>query len=144
MSATNTTETAILSLIFTATAWADIAENDSAAPATSFYISLHTASPGEAGTQETNETAYTGYARIAVTRDGTGWTVTGGSVVNDAEIAFGQCTAAPGGAITHVGLGLSLSGAGTLLLSNPLDNSVTMQVGAVPIFSIGELEFTAE
>ena len=144
MSATNAAETAILSLIFTATAWADIAENDSSSPATSFYISLHTASPGEAGDQSTNETAYTGYARVAVARTGIGWTVTGGSVVNDGEIAFGQCTASPGAAITHVGLGTASSGAGALLLFNALDSNITMSVGTVPIFAIGELEFTCD
>jgi hypothetical protein len=144
MSATNGTETAILSLIFTATTWADIAENDTTGPATSFWISLHTASPGEAGDQTSNETAYTGYARQQVTRDGTGWTVTGGSVTNDGEIAFPQCTASPGSALTHVGIGKSETSTGTLLLYAALDSSVTMQVGTVPIFSAGELEITCD
>jgi hypothetical protein len=144
MSATNSTETAILSLIFTATAWADIAQDDGSSPQTSYWISLHTASPGEGGDQTTNETAYTGYARVEVTRDASGWTVTGGSVTNDAEIAFGQCSADPGAAVTHVGLGKSSSAAGTLMLFNALDNSVTMQVGTVPIFSATELEFTCD
>lgn len=144
MSATNATETAILSLIFTATAWADMAENDTSSPQTSFHISLHTASPGEAGSQDTSEVAYTGYARVEVTRDGTGWTVTGGSVTNDAELTFGQCTASPGSDITHVGLGKASSGAGTLLLFATLDSPITMQVGTVPVFSIGELEFTCD
>jgi hypothetical protein len=70
--------------------------------------------------------------------------VTGGSVVNDGELAFGQCTASPGSDITHVGLGTASSGAGTLLLFNALDASIAMQVGTVPIFSIGELEFTCD
>ena len=144
MSATNATESAILSLIFTATAWADIAENDATSPTASFWISLHTASPGDAGDQSSNETAYTGYARIEVARTTGGWTVTGNAVTNDAEIAFGQCSASPGAAITHVGLGKASSGAGTLLLYGTLDSSVTMQVGTVPIFSAGELEFTCD
>ena len=144
MSATNATETAILSLIFTATTWNNIAENDTTTPATSFYISLHTANPADTGDQSTSETAYTGYARVAVARDGTGWTVTGNSVTNDAEIAFGQCTASPGGDITHVGLGLSSSGAGTLLFYNPLDSEIPMTTGTVPIFSANELEFTCD
>lgn len=144
MSATNSMESAILSLIFTATTWNNIAENDSSSPATSFYISLHTASPGEAGDQTSNETAYTGYARIAVTRDASGWTVSGNSVTNDAEIAFGQCSASPGSNITYVGLGLSSTGTGTLLLFNELDASIPMTVGTVPIFSATELEFTCD
>lgn len=144
MSATNAVETAILSLIFTATTWDTIAENDTTAPATEFYISLHTADPGDAGAQNTSETAYTGYARVSIARTTGGWTVTGGAVTNDAEVAFGQCTAAPGGNITHVGLGISSSGAGTLLLSNPLDTPVAMQVGTVPIFDATDLEFTCD
>jgi hypothetical protein len=144
MSATTSVETAVLSLIFTATAWSKIADNTATTPATSFYISLHTASPGETGDQTSNELAYTGYARVAVTRDGSGWTVTGNSCTNDAEIAFGQCTASPGSNITYVGLGLDSSGAGTLLLYNALDASIAMQVGTVPIFSAGELEFTCD
>lgn len=144
MSATNATETAILGLIFTGTAWADMAENDTSSPTATFYISLHTASPGDAGNQATNETAYTGYARVAVARTTDGWTVSGGSVTNDAEIAFGQCSASPGSAITHAGLGTASSGATTLLMYAALDSSVTMQVGTVPIFSAGELEFTCD
>jgi hypothetical protein len=144
MSATNAFEASILGLIFTASAIADLAENDATSPATNLYISLHTASPGETGDQTTNETAYTGYARVAVARTTSGWTVTNGSCVNDAEIAFAICTASPGSAISHVGVGLSSSGAGTLLISNALDASVTMQVGTTPIFSAGELEFTCD
>ncbi len=144
MSASNATETAILSLIFTATAWADIAENDATSPQTSFWISLHTANPGDAGDQTTSEAGYTGYARIEIARSAAGWTVTGGSVVNDADVTFGQCTAAPGSDLTYVGLGKASTGAGTLLLSNPLDNPIAMQVGTVPVFSAGELEFTCD
>jgi len=49
MSATNSTETALLNLIFKGTTWASVAQNASSSPYTSFYISLHTSDPGEAG-----------------------------------------------------------------------------------------------
>lgn len=39
------------------------------------YVSLHTSDPGAGGSQTTNEATYTSYARVAVTRDGTAWTV---------------------------------------------------------------------
>ena len=68
MSATNTVETAILNLIFAAQAWANVADNAASSPITTFYISLHTADPGETGSQTTSETAYTGYARVAIDR----------------------------------------------------------------------------
>ncbi len=144
MSATNAVETAILQLIFNATTWNGFAENDTTSPNSSYYISLHTANPADTGDQTTSETAYTGYVRIEVNRNGSGWTVSGDAATNAAEIAFGQCTASPGSNITHVGLGTSVSGAGSLILYNPLDNAVAMQVGTVPIFSIGELEFTCD
>lgn len=142
MSATNATEDAILSLIFTATTWDGFAENDTTSPNTQFYISLHTADPGEAGSQNTSETAYTGYARIAVARTTDGWTISSGTATNDADIEFGQCTASPGSNLTYVGIGTDASGAGTLLLSAALTNSITMQVGATPLFSAGELDIT--
>ena len=142
MSATNATETALLALIFNATTFTGIAEDDSGTPYTQFYISLHTADPGEAGSQNTSETAYTGYARIAVIRDNTGWTVSGDTATNAADIEFGLCTASPGSSLTHVGIGTDVSGAGTLLLSASLSSSVVMQVGTTPIFSAGELDIT--
>jgi hypothetical protein len=143
MSATNTFETDILGLIFNATAIANLADNAASSPAAAFYISLHTASPGETGDQSTSETTYTGYARVAVNRNSGGWTVSGSSATNTAEIDFGQCT---GGAqtITHVGLGTASSGTGKLLLSNALDSSLVLAAGATPLFSIGELEFTCD
>lgn len=142
MSATNTFENDILGIIFTATAIANIADDAASSPLTSLYISLHTSDPGEAGAQNTGEASYTGYARVAVTRDTDGWTVSNGVATNDAEIAFGQCSASPGNAITHVGIGTSASGAGKLLLSDALASSITMQVGTTPIFSAGELDIS--
>lgn len=144
MSATNTVETALLNLIFTGTTWANFADNAASSPVTDFYISLHTSDPGEAGDQTTGETAYTGYARVAISRDGTDWTVSGNSASNAATITFGKCTAAPGAAITHVGLGTASSGAGSLILSNPLSSSLTMAAGVTPLFEAGGCAFTCD
>jgi len=55
----NTFEDDILKLIFNATAIADLADNDTTSPATTLTVALHTADPGEAGTQATSETAST-------------------------------------------------------------------------------------
>lgn len=130
MSKGNNTENNILKLIFNATTWNDIAENDTTGPAANLTVALHTADPGEAGTQSTNETAYTGYARISVARTAGGWTVTGNSVSPTANIDFGECTAAPGAAITHVSVG---TGVGSeLLYSGTLTPNITMAVGVIP------------
>lgn len=142
MSATNAVETAILQLIFNGTTWASVADNAASSPYTSYYLSLHTADPGDTGDQTTNEAAYTGYARLQVTRDTDGWTVSGDAATNAATLTFGKCTASPGNPITHVGIGTASSGAGVLLLSNPLASSLTMQAGIVPLFEAGDCEFT--
>lgn len=131
MSKGNTFENDLLKLIFNGTAIANIADNASASPLTSLYVSLHTADPGEAGDQTTSETAYTGYARVAVTR-GAGWTVTAASVSPAANIDFGECTASPGAAITHFAVGTASSGAGKILYSGTVTPNVTMAVGVIP------------
>lgn len=57
----NAAATDLLELIFNNTAWANIGDAGGLQPsasAGSLYLSLHTSSPGEAGTQETNEVSY--------------------------------------------------------------------------------------
>lgn len=66
-----------------------------------WYVHLHTADPGLTGTSSTSEAAYTSYARVAVSRDISGWTVcdpdgtpnaSGTAFKNAAEITFPECT----------------------------------------------------
>lgn len=115
----------------------------------SFYVSLHTADPGEAGTQATSEVVYTGYARVAVARSTAGWTVNGFAnglsggynVTNAAAINFGANTVGTP-TITYFGIGTAASGAGILLLSGILDNAQVLAVSSVPAFGIGALKTT--
>lgn len=130
MSKGDTTENNVLKLIFNATAWADVAENDTTSPAANLTVALHTASPGETGTQATNETAYTGYARVNVARTTGGWTVTNNSVSPAANIDFGECTASPGAAITHFSVGTGVSN--MLLYYGTVTPNITMAVGVIP------------
>lgn len=126
-----------LKLIFNGTAIANIADNAAASPLTNLYLSLHTADPTDAAAsgQSTNETTYTGYARVAVARTSGGWTcsTTGGvsTAVPTANISFGQCTAGTA-TITHVGIGTSASGAGKLLFSGALSPAIAVSSGVVP------------
>lgn len=114
---------ALFCAVFTGT-WSTVAQN-AAAPATLLYFSLHNANPGAGGSQTTSETAYTNYARQSVARTTGGFTVTTGSgttfssVANAATITFATC-GTTGDTLTHWGLGLSSSGAGTLLAYGPL------------------------
>ena len=77
----------VLALIFNATAWADIAQNDGSGPLTDLYLSLHTATPGVGNNQTTNETAYTNYVRIAVERTTSGWDVPSAGATANAALA---------------------------------------------------------
>jgi len=125
MSKSNSMENGMLLLFFNNTDFANIGDAgglQNSAAAGSFYISLHTSDPGEAGSQTTNETAYTNYVRVAVARSGAGWTVATNSVTNAASIPFAQC-GITGATITHWGLGTDSAGAGTLLYSNTLGAS---------------------
>lgn len=133
MSKSNIFENDWLKLIFNATAIANVADNAASAPLTNLYVSLHTADPGEAGDQTTNETAYTGYARVAVARTTGGWTVTDNSVSPVATITFGECTASPGAALTHFAVGTASTGTGKVLYSGTLTPNVTMATGVTPL-----------
>lgn len=147
MSASNAFETAVLQLYFNNTDHANIGDAaglQNSVAAGSFYISLHTADPGETGTQTTSETAYTGYARLAVARSGAGWTVAGNTVSNAAVLTFGTCTAAPGAAITHFGIGTDLTTAGNLLFSGALGSSYTPAVSNAPVAAIGAITNVAD
>ena len=147
MSATNACETAILNLYFVNINHANIGDAAglrNSVAAGSFYISLHTADPGEAGTQTTSETAYTGYARVAVVRTAGGFTVAGNSVSNAAVVTFGSCTAVPGAALTFFGIGTDAAAAGNLLFSGALSASYQPAVGNAPAFAIGALTTTAD
>ena len=131
MSKGNTFENDFLKLIFNATAIANIADNAGTSPLTNLYVSLHTADPGETGTQETSQCAYTGYARVAVARSDSGWTVTDNSVSPAASITFGACTVGTETA-THWAVGTAESGAGKILYYGTIDPDIVISPGVTP------------
>lgn len=144
MSASNACENGLLLLLFNNTDFAGIGDASglqNSAAAGSLYVSLHTADPGEAGDQTTSESAYTNYARVAVARSGSGWTVSGNSVSNAAAVTFPACGAS-GSTITHFGIGTDSSGTGTLLFSGTCSLSVSS--GITPSFAIGQLSVSAD
>ena len=142
MSKSNTFETDLLLLVFNntdITLIGDAAGLQNSATDGSLYVSLHTADPGEAGDQTTNETAYTNYARVAVARSGAGWTVSGNTVSNAALVQFAQC-GVTGATLTHFGVGTDASGAGKLLYSGSLTSSLAVSSGIQPQFAAGDLD----
>lgn len=141
MSASNSLENGVLELLFKNTNFANIGDATGLRGATtpgSLYISLHTADPGEAGDQTTNEANYTSYARVAVVRSGSGFTVSGNSVSNAAAITFPKCTGGTN-TITHFGIGTSISGAGVLLVSGALDSNLAVSNNITPEFAASAL-----
>jgi len=135
MSKSNTFENSLLLHIFNNTNIANIGDATGLRGSTaagSLYWALHTADPGEAGSAVTSETAYTGYARVAAARSSGGFTVTGNSVSPAANVDFGECTASPGGPLTHCSVVDTASGAGTILYSGTLTPNITMAAGVIP------------
>ena len=131
MSKSDTFENDLMKLIFNATAITGLADNAASSPVTNLYVSLHTADPGEAGTQTTNEATYTSYARVAVARTSSGWTVTNNSVSPVATISF---PAATGGSetLTHFAVGTASSSTGKVLYKGSISPTIAVTTGVTP------------
>jgi len=139
MSKSNAFETAFLQLIFENSNIANLGDATGvrgSSTAGSLYFSLHTSDPGEAGDQTTNEVAYTSYARVAVARSSSGWTVSGNAVALDADVTFPAGTGGSGTA-THWGLGTASSGAGVLLYKGSISPSIVCGSGVTPKLTAG-------
>lgn len=134
MSKGDTFENDFLKLIFNAAAIANIADNAASAPLANLYVAFHTASPGEDGDQTTNECSYTNYARQAVARSGSGWTVSGSSVSPAADIPFPESDG-PSETATHFSVGTASSGAGKILYYGTLTPNVDIAAGVTPVLS---------
>jgi hypothetical protein len=142
MSATDVFEAGLLSLIFENANYANVGDATGlrgSSTAGVFYISLHTADPGETGDQTTSESAYTNYARVSVARSTAGWSVAAGVADNDAAITFAAC-GVTGSTITHVGIGSDVSGAGNRFMNGTA--SLVVSSGITPAFAIGALDIS--
>lgn len=138
MAKSDTYENAILRLLFNATAISQIADNAASTPATALWVSLHTADPGETGTQGTNETSYTGYARVSVARTTAGWVVTNNSVSPVSTITYGTATSTSTGTLTHFACGLSsASTGGTVYYKGSISPTINFGQNVVPRLTTG-------
>ena len=112
MAIAGVTETAILALIFNATAWANYTDNASSSPQTNIAVALHTADPGTSGAQNTSEAAYTSYARVNVARTSGGWTISGtgpASCSPVSNISFPAGTGGSGTVTPNISTGLGIT-----------------------------------
>ena len=129
MTKSNACETDILELIFNATAWPELAENDSTTPSANLTVALHTGDPGEAGTQLTSEATYGGYVRVNVARTSGGWTIAGDQVTPVANIDFVEATSGVE-TITHWSVGTGTSN--YLLYSGTVTPNISVVTGVTP------------
>lgn len=149
MSLSDSAESNLLKLVWQNVTWAGVGDTTGIVGSTgagSLFVALHTADPGETGTQATNEISYTGYARVAVARSTGGWTVSGTAptqVANAGVVTFGACTAGSGTA-THFSVGKTSSGATEIIDSGPLTASLAISAGITPSFAIGALVITVD
>jgi hypothetical protein len=132
MSASDAFENDLAKLIFNGTAIANIADNAGVSPLANLFWGLHTADPGETGSQSTSEANYTGYTRIAVPRDSTGHTVTGSSVSPTNNVNFPLAT---GGSNTEsfFNVGVALSGSSKILVSGTVSPAIVVTSGVTPV-----------
>jgi hypothetical protein len=107
----------------------------------SLYVALHTADPGDSGSQVTSECTYTGYARKGVARTAGAWDRTGISptqIANNAAVTFDPCTAGNNTA-THFSVGVASAGASMTLWKGTLSASLAISAGITPNFPAGTL-----
>jgi hypothetical protein len=125
-------------IFYQGTPIANVADNAATAPLTSLYLALHTASPGEAGTQATSECAYTSYARVAVARSSAGFTVTNNVITLTAVMAFPTSTGVlDNETATFFSVGTLASGAGEIIDYGPIPTSILIEFGTEPKLGAG-------
>lgn len=135
MSKSNTAENAVLAAMYVGTAIPWAANTD-------LWAALYTSDPGEAGSANTNEAAFGGYARVAIDR-ATEFTVSGNQVSNTAQISFPECTSGSE-TITHCAFVTTSSGAGTILHSGALTASRAVSSGITLQFAAGTFTVTED
>jgi len=129
----DTFENDVCKLIFNAVAIGNIADNAASSPLTNLWCSLHTADPGDTGTQGTNEGGYAQYTRISVARTTGGWVVTNNSVSPVANIDFPQNTSTSTGTFTHASIGVtSASTGGKILAAGTISPNINYSQNVTP------------
>jgi len=140
MSTSITSANALQDLIYKATAWADIAENDTSSPATNIQVALHTSAP-VTSSQSSNEVTvgeWNTYARKDIAR-GAGWdAAVAGASKNTALAQFVEMASGTGATITHVSTGVG----GTIIHYGALTASRTVSAGIQPQFAANALVST--
>jgi hypothetical protein len=107
---------------------------------TTFALTLHTDDPGESGDLDTNETAYTDYARLLYARGVSNWALSGAATANPLVSAGILAWPANGGGsedIDAIGLGLR-DGATDHPIARDVFTTVTIASGEEPQVPAGQ------
>lgn len=142
-SKSNAFETSLLGLIFNNTDVANIGDTpglQNSATEGSLYIALFTVNPTDstAGTEAT----YGAYARQAVPRNISNWTVSGNLATNTNAVTFPECTS---GSETITGFGIMTAvSAGDLLYWGNVDTSRAVATGVTLEFAAGAIDVTED
>ena len=136
-------EAALLDLLFLNIDFAGVGDaaglQNSAAPG-NFYLALHTADPGEAGSQTTSEASYGGYARVAIPRTSAGFSRSGSTISNAGVPTFNPATSSQ--TVTWASLGTDPTGTGKVLGKTQLTLPIPVAAPAQVYFPIGSLTFS--
>jgi len=143
MSKHDTFENDLLKLIFQAVAVANLADNAAGSPAANLYVALHTADPGEANDQTQSEIAYNTYARVSVSRNAAGFTVSANNCVNAGNITFPTCNSGSGTA-SHFSVGMNAAAGSKILYSGALTANLAISAGITPAFNAGNLTISED
>lgn len=129
MPKSNVYSTDLLKLLFQNAAISGIAAVGANA---SVFVSLHTASPGVAGTQTTSEAAYPSYARVTTTRNATDWPLTG-QIINPkaAGITFPASTGSPSETETFFAVGELVTTGGKIFYYGAIAPTITMNAAGI-------------
>lgn len=131
----DSSENSLLNLIYSATAWANVADNAASAPLTNIHVGLHTADPGDTGTMSTSEVAYASYARVNVARS-TGWTTaTTGVISPAAQIDFPAGTGGSG-TVTFFSTGKTGGGAAIIFMAGSVTPSIVTGSAVTPHLTV--------
>jgi len=140
----NQAESDLLALLFLNTAWANIGNSGGLLGSTvagSYFIALHTSNPGQAGNQSTSEAAYSGYARVAIARSGSGWSLSGSDPTISSNVAAATYPTSASGPETesYFSIGTLSTGAGEYLWYGALTTPLVVNIGITPSFAGGAL-----
>lgn len=131
MSKSTTFADDFLNLILAGIGIPGLADNAATSPVVTLYAALHTADPGAGGDQTAHEANYNGYSRTPIARGSASWNMTANQAQPMSSITFPYCNGGQN-TVTFWSIGTTVSGAGLLLWSGPLNNSINVSTGVTP------------